>query len=71
MRLRRAKLPAATTDQLYRAVRIALEDPAYKQRMETEAATTVNMTPQAFAQFVRADIQHWARVIQASGTRVE
>ena len=66
-----AKLPAATTDQLYRAVRIALEDPAYKQRMETEAATTVNMTPQAFAQFVRADIQHWARVIQASGTRVE
>ena len=66
-----AKLPAATTDQLYRAVRIALEDPAYKQRMATEAATTVNMTPQAFAQFVRADIQHWARVIQASGTRVE
>lgn len=66
-----AKLPPATTDQLYRAVRIALEDPAYKQRMETEAATTVNMTPQAFAQFVRADIQHWARVIQASGTRVE
>ncbi|WP_227460791.1 Bug family tripartite tricarboxylate transporter substrate binding protein [Cupriavidus pauculus] len=66
-----AKLPAATTDQLYRAVRIALEDPAYKQRMETEAATTVNMTPQAFAQFVRADIQHWSRVIQASGTRVE
>jgi tripartite-type tricarboxylate transporter receptor subunit TctC len=66
-----AKLPPATTDQLYRAVRIALEDPAYKQRMETEAATTVNMTAQAFAQFVRADIQHWARVIQASGTRVE
>jgi len=66
-----AKLPPATTDQLYRAVRIALEDPAYKQRMETEAATTVNMTPQAFGQFVRADIQHWARVIQASGTRVE
>lgn len=66
-----AKLPPAVTDQLYRAVKIAVEDPAYKQRMETEAASAVSMTPQAFAQFVRSDIQHWARVIQASGTKVE
>lgn len=66
-----ARLPQAVTDQLYRAVKIAVEDPAYKQRMETEAATAVSMTPQAFAQFVRKDIQHWAKVIQASGTRVE
>ncbi|WP_349606838.1 tripartite tricarboxylate transporter substrate binding protein [Cupriavidus sp. DF5525] len=66
-----ARLPQAVTDQIYRAVKIAVEDPAYKQRMETEAATAVSMTPQAFAQFVRKDIQHWAKVIQASGTRVE
>ena len=66
-----AKLPAAVTDQLYRAVKLAVEDPAYKKRMETEAATAVSMTPQAFASFVRSDIQHWAKVIQASGTKVE
>lgn len=66
-----AKLPPAVTDQLYRAVKIAVEDPAYKKRMETEAATAVSMTPQAFATFVRGDIQHWAKVIQASGTKVE
>ncbi|WP_454754283.1 Bug family tripartite tricarboxylate transporter substrate binding protein [Cupriavidus necator] len=66
-----ARLPQAVTDQIYRAVKIAVEDPAYKQRMETEAAIAVSMTPQAFAQFVRKDIQHWAKVIQASGTRVE
>lgn len=66
-----AKLPPAVTDQLYRAVKVAVEDPAYKRRMETEAATAVSMTPQAFGAFVRSDIQHWAKVIQASGTRVE
>lgn len=66
-----AQLPPAVTDQLYRAVKVAVEDPAYKKRMETEAATAVSMTPQAFGAFVRSDIQHWAKVIQASGTKVE
>lgn len=66
-----AKLPPAVTDQLYRAVKVAVEDPAYKKRMDTEAATAVSMTPQAFGAFVRSDIQHWAKVIQASGTKVE
>jgi len=66
-----ARLPSPVTDQLYRAVKVAVEDPAYKKRMETEAATAVSMTPQAFGAFVRSDIQHWAKVIQASGTKVE
>ena len=66
-----ARLPSPVTDQLYRAVKVAVEDPAYKKRMETEAATAVSMTPQAFGAFVRSDIQDWARVIQASGTKVE
>nr|WP_257993236.1 tripartite tricarboxylate transporter substrate binding protein [Cupriavidus pauculus] len=66
-----AKLPPSVTDQLYRAVKVAVEDPAYKKRMDTEAATAVSMTPQAFGAFVRSDIQHWAKVIQASGTKVE
>ncbi|SDP23862.1 Tripartite-type tricarboxylate transporter, receptor component TctC [Ralstonia sp. 25mfcol4.1] len=66
-----ARLPPAITEQLYRAVKVAVDDPAYKTRIETEAATAVSMTPQAFGAFVRSDIQHWARVIQASGTKVE
>lgn len=66
-----ARLPPAITEQLYRAVKVAVDDLAYKTRMETEAATAVSMTPQAFGAFVRSDIQHWARVIQASGTKVE
>ncbi|AZG16474.1 MULTISPECIES: tripartite tricarboxylate transporter substrate binding protein [Cupriavidus] len=66
-----ARLPQAVTDQLYRAVKIAVDDPAYRKRMETEAASAISMTPQAFGAFVRSDIAHWARVIQASGTKVE
>ena len=66
-----AKMPPAVTDKLYAAVKTALESPAYKERMETEAATAPNMTPQAFTTFVAQDVQHWAKIIKASGASVE
>ena len=66
-----AKMPQAVTDQLYAAVKKAVEDPSYKARMETEAATPADMTPQAFGAFVQQDVQQWARIIKASGATVE
>lgn len=66
-----AKLPPKVADELYQAVKLAVEDPAYKQRMQTEAAMTVSMTQPQFKQFVHDDIRRWAKIIQASGTKVE
>ena len=66
-----AKMPPAVTERIYAAVKKAVEDPAYKTRMETEAASAVDMTPQAFGAFVERDVQDWARIIKASGASVE
>ena len=66
-----AKMPPAVTDKLYAAVKKAVEDPSYKTRMETEAASAVDMTPQAFSAFVEKDVQDWAKIIKASGASVE
>lgn len=66
-----AKMPPAVTDKLYAAIKKAVEDPSYKTRMETEAASAVDMTPQAFGAFVEKDVQDWAKIIKASGASVE
>jgi tripartite-type tricarboxylate transporter receptor subunit TctC len=66
-----AKMPKETTDRLYAAVKKAVESPAYQERTHTEAASAVDMTPDAFAKFVAQDVQDWARIIKASGATVE
>ena len=66
-----AKMPPAVTDKLYAAIKKAVEDPSYKARMEIEAASAVDMTPQAFGAFVEKDVQDWAKIIKASGASVE
>lgn len=66
-----ANLPAQTTEALYAAIKAAIDDPAYQTRMQHEAASANPMPPAAFAEFIREDIQHWARIIEASGTTVQ
>ncbi len=66
-----AGMPPATTDRLYKAIRAAVDDPAYQTRMQHEAATVDAMSPTEFAAFVRDDIAHWARIIEVSGTTVQ
>jgi len=66
-----AQMPADVTQKLYAAVKKAIESPDYQERMRSEAATTVNMPPAAFAKFVAQDVQDWAKIIKASGATVE
>jgi len=66
-----AGMPAETTDTLYTAIKAAIDDPAYQTRMQHEAATANPMPPSEFATFIRDDIAHWARIIEASGTTVQ
>ncbi|GAA5236028.1 tripartite tricarboxylate transporter substrate binding protein [Verticiella sediminum] len=66
-----AGLPQATLDELYGAIEQAIQDPAYQERMKHEAATAAPMPPAEFAEFVKADIEHWAKIIEVSGTTLE
>lgn len=62
-----AKLPPAVTETLNRAIVAALADPAMRERLKNEGATPVGDTPDAFAAFVRQDIERWAPIVKASG----
>ncbi|WP_416400464.1 Bug family tripartite tricarboxylate transporter substrate binding protein [Alicycliphilus denitrificans] len=66
-----AKLPREVTDTLYAAVRQAIDAPAYRQRMESEAATVPTMTPAQFADFIKKDVQFWGDIVKKSGATVE
>ncbi|WP_295522878.1 tripartite tricarboxylate transporter substrate binding protein [uncultured Pseudacidovorax sp.] len=66
-----ARMPQDVTDKLYAAVKAAIDSPAYQERMQTEAATAVHMTPPQFGQFVAQDVQDWAKIIKASGATVD
>jgi tripartite-type tricarboxylate transporter receptor subunit TctC len=39
--------------------------------LRREGATPAAMTPEAFTDFVRKDIQHWAPIVKRSGATAE
>ena len=66
-----AKLPAETTQRLYEAARKAVDDPAFRKRLQDEGGHPASMTPGQFGEFVAQDIQRWAKVVKFSGAVAE
>jgi tripartite-type tricarboxylate transporter receptor subunit TctC len=63
--------PAAITDKLYAEIRKAAESPAVKAPLSQEGADLVVTGPQALAEFLRADIGKWQKVIREAGIVLE
>lgn len=66
-----AKLPSDVTAKLSAAVVAALNDPKMVDYLRREGATPAAMTPEAFTDFVRKDIQRWAPIVKQSGATAE
>ena len=49
----------------------ALRAPDVRERMTSLGAEVVGSTPEQFAAFVKADTAKWAKVVKASGARIE
>jgi tripartite-type tricarboxylate transporter receptor subunit TctC len=64
-----ANLPGPVTQKLSAVVVSALRDPKLSERLRDEGASAVGSTPSEFAAFVRADIKHWAPIVQQSGAK--
>ena len=47
----------------------ALNAPEVKERFKTIGVETAPMSPTAFAEFMRSDIQSWARIVKLTGAR--
>jgi tripartite-type tricarboxylate transporter receptor subunit TctC len=66
-----AKLPAEITTRLNKAFVDALSTADVKTRLATLMAEPSPSTPQAFAQFVRAEHAKYERIVKASGARAD
>jgi tripartite-type tricarboxylate transporter receptor subunit TctC len=66
-----ARLPAATTARLNQAFTAALASPEVKARLAPLLAEPAPTTPEAFAQFVRAEHARYEAIVRASGARAD
>jgi tripartite-type tricarboxylate transporter receptor subunit TctC len=66
-----AGTPASIIDKLNAAIRQALDDPAVKESLLAHGAQTVAGTPEAFARYIAAESEKWARVVRQSGAKID
>jgi tripartite-type tricarboxylate transporter receptor subunit TctC len=66
-----AGIPRATVDQLNLAMASLLRDPAILDRLAKQGIEPQALSPEAFDALLRADFDKMARVVKASGARVE
>jgi tripartite-type tricarboxylate transporter receptor subunit TctC len=66
-----AGTPKEIVNKIYVTVARALHTPEMVERLSTQGAQPVGNTPEEFTEFVRAEIAKWAKVVKASGARVD
>jgi tripartite-type tricarboxylate transporter receptor subunit TctC len=66
-----AGTPKDIVNKIHGVVAKALRTPEMIERLSTQGAQPVGNTPEEFTEFVRAEIAKWAKVVKASGARVD
>jgi tripartite-type tricarboxylate transporter receptor subunit TctC len=64
-----AGMPADIVDKISKDVNRVLADPGVRERLAKLGNDTMSMTPPEFSQFVRKEIEDYARVITAAGIK--
>jgi tripartite-type tricarboxylate transporter receptor subunit TctC len=63
--------PKSVIDRLNAEVRKVLAKPEIKEAWRKQGAETIDMTAEQFEQFLRADIEKWAKVVKGAGIKVD
>ena len=66
-----ARMPADITQRLAEALRVGLQSPEVRRRIEHEGAQPMHQSPEEFARFVQAEIVRWREVVVYSGAKPE
>ena len=64
-----AGTPAAIVQRLNEALNRAAQSPDVRERLEAQALDPVGGTPQEFADYVKAEVSKWGRIVQATGSK--
>jgi tripartite-type tricarboxylate transporter receptor subunit TctC len=59
-----ANMPAAIVKQLNESLETVLKAPDLRDKLASEALEPISMSPEKFAQFMRADIERWTKLAQ-------
>lgn len=66
-----AGVPADIVGRLHAATTKALDSPETKDRLASQGAMAVADTPGEFAAYIKAEIANWAKIVSASGARLD
>jgi tripartite-type tricarboxylate transporter receptor subunit TctC len=66
-----AGTPKDIIQKIYGVVSKSLHTPEMMERLASQGAEPVGDTPEHFTEFVRSEIAKWAKVVKASGARVD
>jgi tripartite-type tricarboxylate transporter receptor subunit TctC len=64
-----AGTPAAIVQRLNEALNRATQSPDVRERLEAQALDPVGGTPQEFAEYVKAEVAKWGRIVQETGSK--
>jgi tripartite-type tricarboxylate transporter receptor subunit TctC len=64
-----AGMPAEVVDKISKDINRALADPGVRERLAKLGNDTMSMSPAEFGQFVRREVEDYARVIKAAGIK--
>ncbi len=66
-----AGTPAEVVNRVHAETARALASPALKERLQAQGAIPGNLTPQQFGRFIADEATKWAKVVTASGAKVD
>jgi tripartite-type tricarboxylate transporter receptor subunit TctC len=66
-----AGLPAAIVDRLNASVVRIVREPAMSRYLSEQGADPITMKPAEYGAYIKAEVAKWAKVVRASGARVD